>query len=207
MCTVPLEQHQLSLRGGKMCSLGCFSKPDSSLHSLPLSSVNGSKTGRVMVENFSPNDTKYLVQRTDPISRYRFNLRSRTQIGEGEPTTGESPTLLNEGKKKHDVSATLGGKRCALWSWRCQVRRQCNRIQFPIELDSKQTLTWDFALLWIFISQTIIFFCTETLPNTFFGQSFPGRFCLTWSSTTVSGVILILALMFLLFSFVFFIWK
>uniref|UniRef100_A0A670ZE56 Neurofascin n=1 Tax=Pseudonaja textilis TaxID=8673 RepID=A0A670ZE56_PSETE len=63
---------------------------------LPFSSVNGSKTGRTMVEVFSSNETKFLLQRTDPISRYKFNLRGRTQIGEGEPATGESPIPLNE---------------------------------------------------------------------------------------------------------------
>ncbi|XP_039197052.1 neurofascin isoform X10 [Crotalus tigris] len=65
-------------------------------YSLRYQAFNGSKTGRTMVEVFSPNQTKFLLQRTDPISRYRFNLRGRTQIGEGEPATGESPIPLNE---------------------------------------------------------------------------------------------------------------
>ncbi|XP_030329215.1 neurofascin isoform X4 [Strigops habroptila] len=57
---------------------------------------NGSKTGRTLVENFSPNQTKFTLQRTDPISRYRFFLRARTQVGEGETLVEESPALLNE---------------------------------------------------------------------------------------------------------------
>ncbi|XP_025018813.1 neurofascin isoform X8 [Python bivittatus] len=65
-------------------------------YTLRYQAFNGSKTGRTMVEVFSPNQTKFLLQRTDPISRYRFNLRGRTQIGEGEPATGESPIPLNE---------------------------------------------------------------------------------------------------------------
>uniref|UniRef100_A0A8D2LA01 Neurofascin n=1 Tax=Varanus komodoensis TaxID=61221 RepID=A0A8D2LA01_VARKO len=65
-------------------------------YTLRYQAFNGSKSGRTMVENFSPNQTKFLLQRTDPISRYRFNLRGRTQIGEGEPSTGESPIPLNE---------------------------------------------------------------------------------------------------------------
>ncbi|XP_034270356.1 neurofascin isoform X9 [Pantherophis guttatus] len=65
-------------------------------YTLRYQAFNGSKTGRTMVEAFSPNQTKFLLQRTDPISRYRFNLRGRTQIGEGEPATGESPIPLNE---------------------------------------------------------------------------------------------------------------
>ncbi|GAB0200096.1 neurofascin [Grus japonensis] len=58
--------------------------------------VNGSKTGRTLVENFSPNQTRFTLQRTDPISRYRFFLRARTQVGEGETIVEESPALLNE---------------------------------------------------------------------------------------------------------------
>uniref|UniRef100_A0A8D2L983 Neurofascin n=1 Tax=Varanus komodoensis TaxID=61221 RepID=A0A8D2L983_VARKO len=76
-------------------------------YTLRYQAFNGSKSGRTMVENFSPNQTKFLLQRTDPISRYRFNLRGRTQIGEGEPSTGESPIPLNEGKSKEGSMATL----------------------------------------------------------------------------------------------------
>ncbi|XP_042318276.1 neurofascin isoform X9 [Sceloporus undulatus] len=68
-------------------------------YTLRYQAFNGSKSGRTLVENFSPNQTRFLLQRTDPISRYRFNLRGRTQIGEGEPATGESPLPLNEGNK------------------------------------------------------------------------------------------------------------
>ncbi|XP_077190797.1 neurofascin isoform X7 [Paroedura picta] len=65
-------------------------------YTLRYQAFNGSKTGRTILENFSPNQTKFLLQRTDPISRYRFDLRGRTQIGEGEPAKGESPSPLNE---------------------------------------------------------------------------------------------------------------
>ncbi|XP_009956099.1 PREDICTED: neurofascin isoform X1 [Leptosomus discolor] len=65
-------------------------------YSLRYQAFNGSKTGRTMVENFSPNQTKFTLQRTDPISRYRFFLRARTQVGEGETIVEESPPLLNE---------------------------------------------------------------------------------------------------------------
>uniref|UniRef100_A0A803SVT3 Neurofascin n=1 Tax=Anolis carolinensis TaxID=28377 RepID=A0A803SVT3_ANOCA len=72
----------------------------------------------ILVENFSPNQTRFVLQRTDPISRYRFNLRSRSQIGEGEPATGESPLPLNEAytKPPRDI-ATQGwfiGLMCAI---------------------------------------------------------------------------------------------
>uniref|UniRef100_A0A8C6VLF2 Neurofascin n=1 Tax=Naja naja TaxID=35670 RepID=A0A8C6VLF2_NAJNA len=77
-------------------------------YTLRYQAFNGSKTGRTMVEVFSPNQTKFLLQRTDPISRYRFNLRGRTQIGEGEPATGESPISLNEGNKTVKSSPAKG---------------------------------------------------------------------------------------------------
>ncbi|KFR03788.1 Neurofascin, partial [Opisthocomus hoazin] len=66
-------------------------------YSLRYQAFNGSKTGRTLVENFSPNQTRFTLQRTDPISRYRFFLRARTQVGEGETIVEESPALLNEG--------------------------------------------------------------------------------------------------------------
>ncbi|XP_075298828.1 neurofascin isoform X14 [Opisthocomus hoazin] len=65
-------------------------------YSLRYQAFNGSKTGRTLVENFSPNQTRFTLQRTDPISRYRFFLRARTQVGEGETIVEESPALLNE---------------------------------------------------------------------------------------------------------------
>uniref|UniRef100_A0A8C9F157 Neurofascin n=1 Tax=Pavo cristatus TaxID=9049 RepID=A0A8C9F157_PAVCR len=67
-------------------------------YNLRYQAFNGSKTGRTLVENFSPNQTRFTVQRTDPISRYRFFLRARTQVGDGEVIVEESPALLNEGE-------------------------------------------------------------------------------------------------------------
>ena len=49
------------------------------------------------MENFSPNQTKFTVQRADPVSRYRFSLSARTQVGSGEAVTEESPAPPNEG--------------------------------------------------------------------------------------------------------------
>ncbi|XP_051494724.1 neurofascin isoform X11 [Apus apus] len=65
-------------------------------YNLRYQAFNGTKTGRTLVENFSPNQTRFTLQRTDPISRYRFFLRARTQVGEGETLVEESPALLNE---------------------------------------------------------------------------------------------------------------
>ncbi|KAM4646130.1 neurofascin isoform 4-T4 [Amazona ochrocephala] len=92
-------------------------------YSLRYQAFNGSKTGRTLVENFSPNQTKFTLQRTDPISRYRFFLRARTQVGEGETLVEESPALLNEATptpaytKNHVDIATQGwfiGLMCAI---------------------------------------------------------------------------------------------
>ncbi|XP_070447311.1 neurofascin isoform X16 [Equus przewalskii] len=57
---------------------------------------NGTKVGKQIVENFSPNQTKFTVQRADPVSRYRFTLSARTQVGSGEAVTEESPAPPNE---------------------------------------------------------------------------------------------------------------
>nr|XP_032648355.1 neurofascin isoform X7 [Chelonoidis abingdonii] len=65
-------------------------------YNLRYQAFNGTKTGRTLVETFSPNQTRFTLQRTDPISRYRFFLRARTQVGDGETIVEESPAPLNE---------------------------------------------------------------------------------------------------------------
>ncbi|XP_074019254.1 neurofascin isoform X3 [Numenius arquata] len=92
-------------------------------YNLRYQAFNGTKTGQTLVENFSPNQTRFTLQRTDPISRYRFFLRARTQVGEGEAIVEESPALLNEATptpaytKNHVDIATQGwfiGLMCAI---------------------------------------------------------------------------------------------
>ncbi|NXN97902.1 NFASC protein, partial [Rhinopomastus cyanomelas] len=80
-----LTGYNLRYQASQAEAAACLSSP-----------VNGSKTGRTVVENFSPNQTRFTLQRSDPISRYRFFLRARTQVGEGEAIVEESPALLNE---------------------------------------------------------------------------------------------------------------
>ncbi|XP_039768659.1 neurofascin isoform X19 [Ornithorhynchus anatinus] len=79
---------------------------------------NGSKTGKPLVESFSPNQTKFSITRADPVSRYRFTLSAKTQVGLGEPVTEESPAPLNEAYTKNHVDiATQGwfiGLMCAI---------------------------------------------------------------------------------------------
>ncbi|XP_053461683.1 neurofascin isoform X16 [Nycticebus coucang] len=79
---------------------------------------NGTKVGKQIVENFSPNQTKFTVQRADPVSRYRFTLSAKTQVGPGEAVTEESPALPNEAYTNNQADiATQGwfiGLMCAI---------------------------------------------------------------------------------------------
>uniref|UniRef100_A0A5F9DSA6 Neurofascin n=1 Tax=Oryctolagus cuniculus TaxID=9986 RepID=A0A5F9DSA6_RABIT len=79
---------------------------------------NGTKLGKQIVENFSPNQTKFTVQRADPVSRYRFTLSARTQVGSGEAVTEESPAPPNEAYTNNQADiATQGwfiGLMCAI---------------------------------------------------------------------------------------------
>ncbi|XP_027631861.1 neurofascin isoform X14 [Tupaia chinensis] len=65
-------------------------------YTLKYVAFNGTKVGKQMAETFSPNQTKFTVQRADPVSRYRFTLSARTQVGSGEAVTEESPAPPNE---------------------------------------------------------------------------------------------------------------
>ncbi|XP_027467362.1 neurofascin isoform X9 [Zalophus californianus] len=65
-------------------------------YTLKYVAFNGTKLGKQIVENFSPNQTKFTVRRADPVSRYRFTLSARTQVGSGEAVTEESPAPPNE---------------------------------------------------------------------------------------------------------------
>ncbi|XP_055974908.1 neurofascin isoform X12 [Sorex fumeus] len=79
---------------------------------------NGTKVGKQVVETFSPNQTKFTVQRADPVSRYRFSLSARTQVGSGEAATEESPASPNEAYTNNQTDiATQGwfiGLMCAI---------------------------------------------------------------------------------------------
>ncbi|XP_075396660.1 neurofascin isoform X2 [Tenrec ecaudatus] len=65
-------------------------------YTLRYQAFNGTKVGKQIAESFSPNQTKFSVQRLDPVSRYRFTLSARTQVGNGEAVTEESPAPPNE---------------------------------------------------------------------------------------------------------------
>ncbi|XP_060220280.1 neurofascin isoform X15 [Meriones unguiculatus] len=87
-------------------------------YTLKYVAFNGTKLGKQIVENFSPNQTKFTVQRADPVSRYRFSLSARTQVGSGEAATEESPAPPNEAYTNNQADiATQGwfiGLMCAI---------------------------------------------------------------------------------------------
>uniref|UniRef100_A0A452QST0 Neurofascin n=1 Tax=Ursus americanus TaxID=9643 RepID=A0A452QST0_URSAM len=87
-------------------------------YTLKYVAFNGTKLGKQMVENFSPNQTKFTMQRADPVSRYRFTLSARTQVGSGEAVTEESPAPPNEAYTNNQADiATQGwfiGLMCAI---------------------------------------------------------------------------------------------
>ncbi|XP_031793081.1 neurofascin isoform X18 [Sarcophilus harrisii] len=87
-------------------------------YNLKYLAFNGTKTGKAVIETFSPNQTKFSIQRADPVSRYRFSLSARTQVGPGEVVTEESPAPPNEAFTKNQVDiATQGwfiGLMCAI---------------------------------------------------------------------------------------------
>ncbi|XP_075469849.1 neurofascin isoform X13 [Ascaphus truei] len=65
-------------------------------YNLRYQAFNGSRAAKPVVESLSPNQTKYTLHRTDPVSRYRFSLHARTQVGAGEAITEESPIIQDE---------------------------------------------------------------------------------------------------------------
>ncbi|XP_005375395.1 PREDICTED: neurofascin isoform X18 [Chinchilla lanigera] len=87
-------------------------------YTLKYVAFNGTKLGKQIAENFSPNQTKFSVQRSDPVSRYRFTLSARTQVGSGEAVTEESPAPPNEAYTNNQADiATQGwfiGLMCAI---------------------------------------------------------------------------------------------
>ncbi|XP_056414063.1 neurofascin isoform X7 [Hyla sarda] len=87
-------------------------------YNLRYQAFNGSRFARPIVELLSPNQTKYTLARTDPISRYRLTLSARTQVGAGEVVTVDTPLRQDEAYTKNQVDiATQGwfiGLMCAI---------------------------------------------------------------------------------------------
>ncbi|XP_073523126.1 neurofascin isoform X12 [Phyllobates terribilis] len=87
-------------------------------YGLRYQAFNGSRFARPVVEILSPNQTKFTIARTDPISRYRITLSARTQVGAGEVVTVDTPLRPDEAYTKNQVDiATQGwfiGLMCAV---------------------------------------------------------------------------------------------
>ncbi|XP_066559316.1 neurofascin homolog (chicken) a isoform X2 [Amia ocellicauda] len=87
-------------------------------YTLKYQTVNGTRLGRMQVENFPPNITNFSLRRPDRYTRYKFFLSARTQVGSGEVITEESPHFANEAYTKDQVDiATQGwfiGLMCAI---------------------------------------------------------------------------------------------
>ncbi|XP_069612303.1 neurofascin isoform X6 [Ranitomeya imitator] len=87
-------------------------------YGLRYQAFNGSRFSRPVVEILSPNQTKFTITRTDPISRYRITLSARTQVGPGEAVTVDTPLRPDEAYTKNQVDiATQGwfiGLMCAV---------------------------------------------------------------------------------------------
>ncbi|XP_077337399.1 neurofascin isoform X12 [Lithobates pipiens] len=87
-------------------------------YNLRYQAFNGTRFARPLVETLSPNQTKYTLTRTDPISRYRITLSARTQVGAGEVVTVDTPLKPDEAYTKNQVDiATQGwfiGLMCAV---------------------------------------------------------------------------------------------
>ncbi|XP_072280968.1 neurofascin isoform X18 [Pyxicephalus adspersus] len=87
-------------------------------YSLRFQAFNGTRFARTVSEVLSPNQTKYTLTRTDPISRYRITLSARTQVGAGEVVTVDTPLRQDEAYTKNQVDiATQGwfiGLMCAV---------------------------------------------------------------------------------------------
>ncbi|XP_074165030.1 neurofascin isoform X5 [Sminthopsis crassicaudata] len=97
-------------------------------YNLKYLAFNGTKTGKAVIETFSPNQTKFSIQRADPVSRYRFSLSARTQVGPGEVVTEESPAPPNE------ATPTPAPYGQSIWN-------------FTVKANSKSAnLTWDHNL-------------------------------------------------------------
>ncbi|KFV06929.1 Neurofascin, partial [Pterocles gutturalis] len=117
-------------------------------YSLRYQAFNGSKTGRTLVENFSPNQTKFTLQRTDPISRYRFFLRARTQVGEGETLVEESPALLKGGHLALLLQKATNGS--SIWD----IRAMANSNWANITWSHNYSAGTDFVVKYITSNKT-----------------------------------------------------
>lgn len=65
-------------------------------YQLKYQTVNGSRIGRLQLEQFLPNVTDFTLRLPDRSTRYKFHLSALTQVGAGEVYAEESPHFTNE---------------------------------------------------------------------------------------------------------------
>ncbi|TST85784.1 Neurofascin [Bagarius yarrelli] len=65
-------------------------------YTLQYKTVNGTQEGPLQILSFFPNETEYIMHLPDRLSRYKFYLSARTQVGSGEVYAEESPNFTNE---------------------------------------------------------------------------------------------------------------
>ncbi|XP_041818852.1 neurofascin homolog (chicken) a [Chelmon rostratus] len=86
-------------------------------YQLKYQTVNGSRMGRLQLEQFLPNVTDFTLRLPDRSTRYKFHLSALTQVGAGEVYAEESPHFANEAYIDQVDIATQGwfiGLMCAI---------------------------------------------------------------------------------------------
>ncbi|KAK7119460.1 hypothetical protein R3I94_021337 [Phoxinus phoxinus] len=86
-------------------------------YTLQYHTVNGTQAGVRKVESFPPNVTEYVMNLPHRLTRFKFYLAARTQVGAGELYAVESPHFANEAYKEQEDIATQGwfiGLMCAV---------------------------------------------------------------------------------------------
>ncbi|XP_077059521.1 neurofascin homolog (chicken) a isoform X6 [Siphateles boraxobius] len=86
-------------------------------YTLQYHTVNGTQAGERKVQSFLPNVTEYIMDLPHRLTRFKFYLAARTQVGAGEVYAVESPHFANEAYKEQEDIATQGwfiGLMCAV---------------------------------------------------------------------------------------------
>ncbi|XP_039550687.1 neurofascin homolog (chicken) a isoform X11 [Pimephales promelas] len=86
-------------------------------YTLQYHTVNGTQRGERKVESFPANVTDYVVNLPHRLTRFKFYLAARTQVGAGEVYAVESPHFANEAYMEQEDIATQGwfiGLMCAV---------------------------------------------------------------------------------------------
>ncbi|XP_056125849.1 neurofascin homolog (chicken) a isoform X11 [Rhinichthys klamathensis goyatoka] len=86
-------------------------------YTLQYHTVNGTQAGERKVQSFLPNVTEYVMNLPHRLTRFKFYLAARTQVGAGEVYAVESPHFANEAYMEQEDIATQGwfiGLMCAV---------------------------------------------------------------------------------------------